>query len=390
MRVPSERVEFRTISIEDLEFLPGNPRHGIYDESLRELASSIAREGLVEPIVVRPKGGKYEVVAGERRVRAAILSNIPKLPAIVREGLTDEEASRLRLVENMKRKDLTLVEKVNGIKAHMHEYAISLEKMAEELGAKPSTIQKWFGDVERLSPRIKGDIAFLRKLSPDVLALLGKYEFKTQERLAKVIVSHKLTDWTARRFTDMFEASPEADLDKLADNAKKQVKTIAVTLPVREAEKVQKQAQEIRRKEQKASKKLTKYLRRKEKKPAEKPGKENVALTRIQVPFETPSVKKLRDIEIARASDQYNLTGGQIRKLEQLAQQYSDTPIRELAERVQKEEAPQLMVIEAPAKLYNALEAYARSEEIFVKEAVLALIEEGLENHGLWKRAIKP
>jgi len=387
--VPSEHAEFKTISIESLKFLPGNPRRDIYDESLRELASSIAREGLVEPIVVRRKGDKYEVVAGERRVRAAILSNIPKLPAIIREGLTDEEASRLRLVENMKRKDLTLVEKVSGIKAHMQEYAISLEKMAEELGAKPGTIQKWFGDVERLSPKIKGDIAFLRKLSPDVLALLGKYEFKTQERLAKAIVNHKLTDWTARRFTDMFDASPEADLDRLADNAKKQVKTIAVTLPVRQAERVQKLAREIRRKEQKASKKLTKYLRRKEKKSAEKPGRENVTLTSVQVPFETPSVKKLRDVEIARASDRYNLTGAQVRRVEQLAQQYSDTPVRELAERVQKEEAPQLMVIEAPAKLYGALETYADSEKIYPKEAALALIEEGLESRGFWKRAIK-
>jgi ParB/RepB/Spo0J family partition protein len=381
----NEKIELKILSTEDLEFLPGNPRLEMYDESLKDLAKSIAKDGLIEPIVVRPKGNKYEVVAGERRVRAAVLSNITRLPAIIREEMTDEEASRLRLVENMKRKDLTLVEKVEGIKAHMEKYGVLLEEVAEELGVKPATVRKWFIDVERLSPRIKGDIAFLRKLSPDVLALLGKYEFKTQERLAKVIVNHKLTDWTVRHFTDMFEAHPEANLDRLAEEAKKQVKTIAVTLPVEEAEKVQRLAKKIRQKELKVSKKIEKYLR----KPRRKEFKKKIITpTAVKLPLEAPSIKKERDIEVVKVSEQYHFTDTQTRRLMQLAEQFPDKSVKDLAEEVAKERdaIPQIMVLEVPGKTYNALEAYANSKEIFVKEAALSLIEEGLENRGFLKR----
>jgi ParB family chromosome partitioning protein len=181
----SEKAQLRMLPIEDLEFLPENPRNEIYDDALTDLAKSLQRDGLIEPIVVRPHNQKFEVVAGERRVRAAIIANIPRIPAVVREGLTDKDASRLRLLENIKRKDLTLVEKVDGIKAHMEKNGLSLDQVAEELGSKSSTINKWFNDVENLAPSLKKDIAFIRKLSPDILALLGKYNFETQERLAK-------------------------------------------------------------------------------------------------------------------------------------------------------------------------------------------------------------
>jgi ParB/RepB/Spo0J family partition protein len=383
MQMSNEKIEFKMLSIEDLEFLPGNPRLEMYDESLKDLAKSIARDGLIEPIVVRPKGNKYEVIAGERRVRAAVLSNIPRLPAIIREGITDKEASRLRLIENMKRKDLTLVEKVEGIKEHMKIHGASLEEVAGELGVKPTTIRKWFLDVERLSPKIKKDIAFLRKLSPDVLALLGKYEFGTQEKLAKIIVDHKLTDWTARRFTDMFEAHPEANLDQLAEESKKQVKTIAVTLPVKEAEKIQKLARKIRQKELKASKKLEKYLRKTQ------PKQSNIQKepSTVKLPIETPSIKQQRDIEVVKVSEQHHFTDTQTRRLMQLAEQFPNVAVKDLAEQVEAEidAIPQILVLEVPGKMYKALEAYANSEEIFVKEAALVLIEEGLENHGFLK-----
>lgn len=381
----SEKAQLRVLSIEDLEFLPENPRFEMYDEALKDLSKSLLRDGLIEPIVVRQHGNKFEVVAGERRVRAAIIANITKLPAVIREGLTDKDASRLRLMENMKRKDLTLVEKVDGIKAHMDKHGLSIDGVAEELGFNSSTINKWFKDVENLSPSIKSDIAFLRKLSPDVLALLGKYNFGTQEKLAKAIVNNKLTDWTARRYVSMFEAAPEADLDKLAKKAKSKLKTIAVTLPKEEAEKVQKMAKKFRKKEEKASKKLKKYLRKKRKKPTKMESSQKTMDTPMDIPLESPSVEGLRDLEIAKISEEFKFTGAQFRKLEQRAKQAPHVSIRDLAKEILKAETPQIMVIEFPAKIYGALEGYANSQKIFVKEAALSLIEEGLTRHGFWK-----
>ena len=86
-------MEFKTISLEDIEF-GDNPRLTFMDDSLEELSASLKRDGLIEPIIVKPNGLKYELIIGERRVRAAIRANIPKLPAIIRDDITDEEASR--------------------------------------------------------------------------------------------------------------------------------------------------------------------------------------------------------------------------------------------------------------------------------------------------------
>jgi len=385
----SEKVQLKRISIEDLVFFPENPRFEMYDDSLKDLSKSLQRDGLIEPIVVRPHGNKYEVVAGERRVRAAIIANITKLPAVIRVGLTDKDASRLRLLENMERKDLTLVEKVDGIKAHMEKNELSLSALAEELGVKPATIRGWIRDVESLSPGIKSDITFLRKLSPDVLALLGKYNFETQERLAKTIVDNKLTDWTARRYVSMFEATPDADLDKLAKKAKSKLKTIAVTLPKEEAEKVQEMAKDFREKEEKASKKLKRYLQKKRKKPKEKEPRIETLDTTMEVPFKSPSFEELRDLEVAKISEEFKFTGAQFRKLEQMAKQTPNTSVRDLAQEIVKQELPQIMVIETPAKTYNALEAYAGSHKIFIKEAALSLIEEGLIRNG-YLRGVAP
>jgi ParB family chromosome partitioning protein len=382
IKMLSEKAQLRMLSIEDLEFLPENPRNEIYDDALTDLAKSLQRDGLIEPIVVRPHNQKFEVVVGERRVRAAIIANIPRILAVVREGLTDKDASRLRLLENIKRKDLTLVEKVDGIKAHMEKNGLSLDQVAEELGLKSSTINKWFTDVENLAPSLKKDIAFLRKLSPDILALLGKYNFETQERLAKSMVNNNLTDWTARRYVAMFEDNPKADLDKLASKAKGQLKTIAVTLPKEEAEKIQKRAREFRKKEAKDSEKLKKYLR--EKRPRQKMAEltPKTMDTTVNLPLESPSIEGLRDLEVAKLSEEFKLTGTQFRKLEQTAKQTPNVPVRELAKEIVKEEMPQVMVMEFQAKTYNALEAYAKSEKVYIKEAALLLINEGLTRHG--------
>jgi ParB/RepB/Spo0J family partition protein len=395
----NQKIDLRILNIEDLEFMAGNPRLEIYDDELRELSNSIVRDGLIEPIVVRPSGNKYEVMVGERRVRASILGNITKIQAIIREGLTNQEASRLRLIENMERKDLTIVEKVNGIEAHMERFGTSIEDIAVELNTKPSTVRKWFGDVRRLSPNLKSDIAFLRKLSPDILALLGKYNFETQERLAKAIDEHKLTDWTARRFTDMFEATPEANLDELAEKSKKQVKTIAVTLPIEEAEKVQQQAREIRKKELKASKKLKKYLSKKEKrkivqpvieKSQEKDISANPSDTTTVLPIEMPSIRKVKEIEVANISKRLSFSDAQTRRLLQLSQQRPDISTDELTKEVLEEKPPtQIMVVEVPGNIYHALDSYANSRKMYPKEAALGLIEEGLERYGFWKRREK-
>src|SRR3989304_3368084 len=98
-----------------------NPRLEFRKEALDELADSIERSGLVQPIVVRPVQDGYEVVVGERRYRASQQAKLDKVPAIVQE-YSDDQVIELNLIENIQREDLTAVEKGNCIKQLLEKY----------------------------------------------------------------------------------------------------------------------------------------------------------------------------------------------------------------------------------------------------------------------------
>lgn len=384
-------MEMRIISIENIDLRADNPRLTFADESLDELSASLKRDGIIEPIVVRPKGLKYELVVGERRVRAAIRANIPKLPAIVREDITDEEASRLRLVENINRKDLDVFEKVAGIRARMKNFGRTIEEVAKELGKKEETVNGWMRLADTTSPKIKIVDNFVRTLGTQKLMEISKYKFETQENLAKKIVEENLTVDQVRRFITLFESNPEAELDTLVRKVKEQVKTIEVTLPVEEAEKVLKRAKEVRKREKKAEKKLKKHLRKKTKPqvtvPAETTTLKGPQLeASVEIPVKLPSIEKLRDTELAKLAEKEMLSADEVKSLRDLDRTNPDLSSKELVEMVKKQKRSQIVVLEVPPKLYSALEAYADSQRVFLKEAVLMILEEGLENHGYWNR----
>lgn len=106
------------IPLKDIKPSPTNPRKWFDQARLAELAGSIKTAGIVQPLVVRPKAGGYELVAGERRLRAAGLAGLPTAPAIVRE-LTDEQVLELQIIENNQRADVTALEEARGYRALM-------------------------------------------------------------------------------------------------------------------------------------------------------------------------------------------------------------------------------------------------------------------------------
>lgn len=384
-------MEMRILSIEDIELRPDNPRLTLTDETLSELSASLKQDGIIEPIVVRPNGLKYELIAGERRVRAAILANISKLPAIIRTDITDEEASRLRLVENINRKDLNVFEKVAGIKTHMNNYGRTVEVIAKELGKKVDTVNSWIRLAETTSPKIKIVDNFVRSLGTQKLMEISKYNFETQEKLAEVIVAENLTVDQVRRFVTLFESNPEADLDTLVKKVKQQVKTIEVTLPIEEADKVLKRAKEVRKREKKAEKKLKKHLRKETKPKVTLSSEQTTPKTSqmdatVEIPVKLPSIKKLRDTELAKLAEREKFSATEVKRLTVLDKTNPELSPKELVEMVKKQIRPQIVVLEVPPKLYSALETYANSQKVFLKEAVLMMLEEGLERHGHWER----
>jgi ParB family chromosome partitioning protein len=127
----------RLIPIEDIEPNPNQPRQALGD--LAELTASIREKGILEPLLVRKVGGRFEIIAGERRYRAAVEAGLGEVPCMIRES-SDAEMMELALIENLQRKDLTAFEEADGLKVLAEKYGYTHESMAEKLGKSRSSI----------------------------------------------------------------------------------------------------------------------------------------------------------------------------------------------------------------------------------------------------------
>ena len=118
---------------------PRQPRSRFNKESLHELAESIKAQGVIEPILTRMRNGKYELVAGERRLRAAKMAGISAIPAIVKD-FTDEQSLELSLIENLQREDLNPMDEAEGYARLASEFGMTQENIAKGVGKDRSTV----------------------------------------------------------------------------------------------------------------------------------------------------------------------------------------------------------------------------------------------------------
>lgn len=116
------------------------PRRQFTHESLAELAASIREQGLLQPIIVTPRGEKLEIIAGERRWRAASLAGLEKVPVVVREAVSDRELLELALVENLQREDLNAMESAEAYARLREEFHLTQERIAERVGKDRATV----------------------------------------------------------------------------------------------------------------------------------------------------------------------------------------------------------------------------------------------------------
>ena len=127
------------LKITEVEPNKNQPRKNFDNEALDELAESIKRYGVIQPIIVVKKEDYYEIVAGERRWRASKKAGLKEIPAIVREG-TERKNKEIALIENVQREDLNAYEKALGIKELMDEYGLTQQEVSEVLGKSRSSI----------------------------------------------------------------------------------------------------------------------------------------------------------------------------------------------------------------------------------------------------------
>lgn len=115
------------------------PREVFNEEALRELSASIKEHGVIQPIIVRKIGDKYEIIAGERRYKASALAGLTKIPAIIR-NLDDKEASKVALLENLQRKDLTAIEEARTYQKILELDSMTQEELGRSMGKSQSAI----------------------------------------------------------------------------------------------------------------------------------------------------------------------------------------------------------------------------------------------------------
>jgi len=129
------------LELELIQPNPFQPRKSMDAAGLEELRDSILQHGVLQPIVVRTaEGGRFQLIAGERRWRAARLAGLRRIPALVKDPVSDAEMLELALVENVQRRDLDPLERAHGYKAMMEQLALTQDAVAAKVGLKRSTV----------------------------------------------------------------------------------------------------------------------------------------------------------------------------------------------------------------------------------------------------------
>ncbi|HEY6442099.1 MAG TPA: ParB/RepB/Spo0J family partition protein [Candidatus Acidoferrales bacterium] len=139
MSAPVQTEGFLQIDIDLIDPSPYQPRTRFRDEALEELSRSIRATGIIQPIVVRKLGSRYQLIAGERRWRAAQRAPLQRVPAVLRE-VRDEMALEMTLVENLQREDLNPIEQARAFQRLTDEFSFTQEQIAERTGKDRATI----------------------------------------------------------------------------------------------------------------------------------------------------------------------------------------------------------------------------------------------------------
>jgi ParB family transcriptional regulator, chromosome partitioning protein len=182
----------RAIAIEDVYPSTAQPRKSFDDARLEELAASIRTQGIIQPLVVRMRaGGGYELIAGERRWRAAQKAGLHEVPAVIRD-VAPAQAFEMALVENLQREDLNPIEEAAGYERLVAEFGYTQEKLADRVGKERSTVANALR-LLRLPDNVRGLVAQGRLSMGHARALLGLESADAMERLARRTVAQDLS-----------------------------------------------------------------------------------------------------------------------------------------------------------------------------------------------------
>ncbi len=180
------------LNINEIEPNRNQPRKNFSENGLEELAKSIEQNGIIQPILVRPMSdGSYQLIAGERRWRAARMAGLHEVPVTIRE-MSDEEASVFALIENLQREDLSPVEEAEGLKSLIESYGFTQEEAADRVGKSRTAVTNTLRLLKLPSPVLQ--ILGEGKITAGhARALLGLDDEKEMLRIAQATVAQELS-----------------------------------------------------------------------------------------------------------------------------------------------------------------------------------------------------
>ena len=181
------------IPVEAIAPNPQQPRKAFEINALSDLAASLRRSGVIQPVVVRRAGQGYQLIIGERRWRAAKLAGLEKIPAVIREA-TDAESLELALIENLLREDLNPIEEAEAYQKLLAQFAWTQEELAERVGKDRSSIANCLR-LLKLPESIQADLRAGRLTMGHARALLSLGSAADQLRLREEILAHS---WSVR------------------------------------------------------------------------------------------------------------------------------------------------------------------------------------------------
>jgi ParB family chromosome partitioning protein len=205
--------DIQRLKIEQVTPNPDQPRRDFDESALLELAQSIEREGIIQPIIVRKTApNHYQIIAGERRWRAAKLSGLQQIPVIVRTA-DDQQALELAIVENIQREDLNPIELATAFQRMAAELGLSHDQIGQKTGKERTTITNSVRLLQ-LPEDLQGMVA-ARQLSPGHARALLKFEDQQMQReIAQRCVSE---GWSVRQIEQFTRPKGKAEKSKPAD-----------------------------------------------------------------------------------------------------------------------------------------------------------------------------
>lgn len=201
-----------TLKINDIEPNKEQPRKEFDPEQLNMLAGSITKHGVIQPLTVREKNGAYQIVAGERRWRAAKIAGLSEVPVRIME-LTDSETAQIALIENLQREDLNPIEEANGYKVLSEKYGLKQEEIALSVGKARSSITNTMRLLE-LPEEVKELTRQGRLSQGHCKALLSLQDEVKQLELAHKTASEQLSVRQLESLCKAASASPKKTLPK--------------------------------------------------------------------------------------------------------------------------------------------------------------------------------